>query len=772
MRHNWIFTLLAIISILIFASCDTDEDDDSEDDDDDAGDDDTAGDDDDDTAEDCQALDCVDVFIGSGGTLFGIGQNNPAATLPAGFAKVGPDTSQAGLTIGPYHCSGYYYPDNHIRMFSHVHIFGMGAPDYGGIGMMPITWPIGDKVTEETYRQTLDHDSETASPGYYAVTLPESGVRAEMTTALWTAYHRQTFPDTEIKTIVFDMEHMGANSHGTTDAWLNIDPENSEVNGFAVLQGSLSGRTGGTPVYFVTKFQTPFAEYGIYQDTIAQQGETAGVGEELGGWVTWTAKGSEVIEFKIGLSVQSLNKARANLEAEIPGWDLEEVKTAAEDAWKPLLDKVIVTGGSSEEREKFYTALYHVFIHPTSFTETDGTYLGFDRQSHLADGFIYYTDFSLWDTFRTVHPLLDLIAPDMQSDMLASMTRMYIEGGGIPKWAIGAGYGGSMIGTSADPVFAGSYLKGIRGFDIEKAYEGLRAHAVGPFSPAGRGGIEDYLNLGYVAADHHGGSVSRTLEFCYDDFALSRLADALGKDEDAAMFFEHSQYYRNLFNPATGFLQGRNADGSWKMLIPLWPHDYYTEGNAWHYLFYVPHDPYGLAELFGGWEATLAKLDEFFVNATRITSNSLPGLWYFHGNEPDIHASYMYSMYNRPDKTAYWVNWIRQTRYGTGPDGLVGNDDLGTLSAWYVMSALGIFSIAGDDLYVIGSPVFEKAEVDMGGKTLTIIAENVSPENIYVQWVNLNGEPLTKPYFRHADIAGGGELYFLMGPSPSGWGMQ
>ena len=768
-------TILVILlaACLMIASCSAGDDDDDADDDDadddDAGDDD-AGDDDSEEPDDRTPVEAVNPFIGTGGVGWGVGQTHPGAYLPFGMVRVGPNTSMGEFAPGFAHGSGYWWYDWNIRGFSHTRLSAIGAPDLGNIALMPTYLRVGNRIAERDWREPMDHSLETASPGYYAVTLPGSGIQVELAAAEHAAHHRYRFPQHGAAAVIIDLDQRSSRDGEVMDAAITIDPEAGEVYGFAEMHGSLSGRPGGLPTYFVARFSRAFDSYGTFQDGETHDGETQRTGRFLGGWVAFAVSVEEAVDVKVGISFIDVEQARLNLDTDIPGWDFQAVRDQAVETWSELLALIEVEGGTRDTRTIFYTAVFHALIQPTSFTEAGGLYRGFDREVHQADGSTYYTDMSLWDTFRTQHPLFVLVLPERQRDMLTSMVRMYEQGGSIPKWPMGLGYTGCMVGSPAANVFAGSYLKGITDFDAATAYEGLRAQATGPVPDAGRGGIEDYLTLGYVAADHEGGSVSRTLEFSYNDYALYRLAEALGEDEDAAMFLEHSRNYRNLFNPGTGFFQGRNADGSWLALLPRWFGDEFIEGNAWQYLFYVPHDVEGLAELKSGRYALIAALEHFFEAAAAALDTLLPDIYYWHGNEPDIHAAYVFALLGRPDLTQRWVRWVMDAKYGNDPDGLDGNDDCGTLSAWYVFSALGFYPIAGDDRYVIGSPVFERATMRMGDHTLVVSAENAGPDNPYIQSASFNGEPLYQAFFRHELIAGGGELQFVMGSEPSDWG--
>ncbi|UCD85989.1 MAG: GH92 family glycosyl hydrolase, partial [Deltaproteobacteria bacterium] len=705
-------------------------------------------------------IDYVNPFIGTGGVGYGVGSTFPGPTLPFGMVKLSPDTTDQGNRPDFAHCGGYWYRDPEIRGFTHTHFSGTGAADYGNILLMP-TLGIGDQKTlEEGYRSTYRHDTEAASPGYYAVTLDNYSIRVELTATEHAGYHRYTFPESDEAYVLIDV---GASivegaSQGT---YVEITPQESEVTGWVDYVGGLSGRSGGFRLYFSARFRKPFSSYGVWSDGTIYPGENIRENKNVGAYVGYAVQDNEPIEVKVGISYISIEQARLNLKSEITDWDFEGIRQKAEDAWREALSSIEVRGGDEDERMVFATAMYHSLIMPTLFTEVNGQYLGFDRNVHSAEGFRYYSDLSLWDTFRTLHPLLVLIEPERQRDMVISLVKMKEQGGWIPKWPAALGYTNCMIGTSADIMIADTYLKGIQDFDVEKAYAGMRETAMAPTPPVspyeGRGGISLYVDLGYLPSDQVGDATSKTLEFAYDDWAISQLARALGKEEDHELFKQRSMNYRNLWDPITKYIRGKNSDGLW--VEPFDPEEfypYYTEGNAWHWSWYAPHDPEGLINLFGSKDAFVDRLDTFFALSSLVIpeegvpENIVPDPYYWHGNEPDIHAAYLFNHAGRPDKTQEWVRKVMEEKYGTGPDGLAGNDDCGTLSAWYIFSALGFYPVAGGEMYLIGSPIFKRATIHLGTEEFTIIADNASKENKYVNEAMLNDIPLTEPWFRHS----------------------
>jgi predicted alpha-1,2-mannosidase len=719
-------------------------------------------------------ISAVDPLVGTGGAGFRVGSVNPGPTVPWGMAKPGPDTSSGGDAFPFYHCAGYYADDKTMFGFSHVHLHGVGAVDGGNLLLMPTLGMSAQKTTATGYQSRFSKATEEAAVGYYAVTLDDTGIRAELTATTYTGVHRYAFPAGAADPVVL-VDAARVLGGELRAGHVEVDAAAGEVLGSITSSGGFSGRYGGLPMHFVARFTPAFATHGVWNEGAITEGGTTMDGLSLGAWVGFDALDGPV-EVQVAISYIDLAQARANLANDLSP-SFEETRAAAEAAWEQALSVVDVEAPTAEDRAIFYSALYHVMQMPTLFTEADGRYMGFDRQPHQADGFRYHTDFSLWDTYRTFHPLVTLLMPDKGRDFVVSLVKMYEQGGAFPRWPQGIGDSGSMCGSPADIVIADSYLKGITsGYDVEGAYAGMLAAASGPLDPdpgyGSRPGIEDYLALGYLAADRSGGSVSVTEEYTYADFALAQLAAALGKTEDAARLAQQSLFHRNLWNPETRFFQGRNADGTFvEDFSPLVWQDPYVEGDAWHYRFFPPHDLAGIIELLGGREAFITELTAFFAQAKAQTMNpAIPNPYYWHSNEPCIHAPYLFAMAGEPALTQEWVRWAMATNYALAPDGLPGNDDAGTMSAWYVLSAIGLFPIAGKDLYVVGSPTMKRATLDLPGGVFEIRAPATSATNLYVQSATLNGAPLDAPFLTHADIAAGGTLELQMGPQPSEWG--
>lgn len=720
-------------------------------------------------------VDYVNPMIGTGGEGFGVGSAYPGPTMPFGMVKPGPDTTNAGAAPGFYHCSGYRYEDSQIRGFSHTRMHGTGIPDYGNILLMPAIGKPEDMMLEKNYRSAYSHADEQARVGYYAVTLKNTGVRVELTAGEYVAHHRYAFPATDQALIVVNASHfIGEGTPVETD--VRVDPRAGEVTGWFKYSGPFSGRVNGIKTYFVIQLKDGFSSFGTWQDDAYQPGREAAHAVRAGAVLGLNPRAGKPVEVKVAISFISVEQARANMKFDVPGWDFDALRARAESAFEKLLSRIRVEGGTPTERRTFYTALYHCLIMPTLYTEAGGLYIGFDKKIHKAEGFRYYSDFSMWDTFRTFHPMLVILAPEYARDMMISLLKMYEQGGYIPKWPLGVGYTNCMSGTPADIVITDTWLKGVRDFDIELAYKGLRETATAPTPPGapygGRGGIEDYLKLGYLPADRHGASTAQTLEYASMDYALSRLADALGKKDDAAMFLARSQNYRNVWSSATQFFDARNADGTFpKPGSDISWRDNFEEGDAWQWLWSVQHDVPGLIQLFGGRAPYLKKLDEFFIKAHRFPSTLMPDKWYWPGNEPDIHAPYLFVWAGRPDRTQEEVRWVMRKKFPDKPSGIPGNDDGGTMSAWLAFSAMGIFPFPATNRYVIGSPIFTKVTLDYNGKHFTIKAPAASDKNLYVKSASLNGNPLLTPFLDHESLRDGATLNLDMGDTPGPWGV-
>lgn len=706
----------------------------------------------------------VDPFIGTGGIPWTCGMLSPAATMPFGSVRLGPDTCfVGGAYIVKTNTSGYYYEHGHIRGFSHSRLSGTGAEDYSMFRVTPVT---GDN---EPGVMTYSHKNETASPGYYAVYLPTVGCLAEMTSAVHTGVHRYTFKQSDDARLYIDVTSAAANKT-SENGFVNYDEETGVITGGCLLAGQFAGRFDGLPTYFAAVADKKIVSCNVTGDE-----------NNLGIDINFGSIENESVELKVAISFVSVENALLNLETETNGKGFDEIRESAVEAWEERLSSIKIDA-DEETKKIFYTALYHSMIMPTDFTDVNGEYLGFDKQTHVAEGYTYRTDMSLWDTVRTTHPLYTLIAHDIQNDCLKSLVEMSEAGVGVlPRWPMGAGYASSMFGNSANILITESYLKGFTDFDVETAYEAMKYASENRVSKAGRDCVEVYNEYGYIPQDLAGNeeSVSHTLEYAWQDAAIARLAQALGKTEDVEKYTEKSMYYKNLFNPETKYFQARNSDGKfvwnfhpgityfYDMVLIKKFADCYSEGSAKQWRWNALHDIDGMIELFGSEEYFVSELEDFMEDASRTRAALDPGAGYWIGNEHDLHTAYLFANAGRPDLTQKWVRWTLEERFSTDINGLDGNDDGGALSSWYVFSALGFYPLAGTDQYWIGSPCVDSAEITLSnGKTLKVIANNQSDENVYVKSVTLNGEKLDGVYVTHEQLMGGGTLVFEMSKNP------
>ena len=720
------------------------------------------------------------------------GHTFPCAALPGGMIQLGPDTDIKGWDW----CSGYHYSDHSIMGFSHLHRSGMGAGDWGDILLMPTTGKLkiepGSKDKPgDGYRSSFTHQEEEATPGFYAVNLKDYGIRAELTVSERVGFHKYTFPKSETSHILIDMEHGIGDK--CTDAQIKI-VNNTEIEGHRASSGFVKNQN----VYFCAKFSKPFASSGTWEKSSIEAGSNENAGTRIGAYVNYVTAENETIEVKVGISYTSIEQARLNLDTEIPGWDFARIKENAREKWNNALGKIDVQmelkDDESYRQQKiitFYTALYHSLLFPATFSDVDGKYRGLDDAIHTAKDFTYRSDFSLWDTFRAEMPLLTLIHPERSNDAVNTMIAQYEQGGWMPTpQQFGNSYTNDMIGDHPVVVILDAWQKGLRNFDLQKAYEGVRKNAMEtpPESHRSRGrrGLDSYLKFGYVPYDKIRESVSRTLEYAFNDWCVAQLAKAAGKMDDYELFMKRASNYKNIIDPSTGFARPKNSDGKW--LSPFDPKfigngndRHYTEANAWQYTWFVPQDVQGLIKLEGGREKFVARLDSLFTTGSDVhsTVSDVTGLigQYAHGNEPGHHTIYLFDYAGFPWKTQEMARKVMDTLYGSGPAGLCGNEDMGQMSAWYVLSAMGIYQVApGQNVYQIGSPEFSKVILHLDksfnkGKEFIIETKNNSRVNKYIQSATLNGEPLNKPWFDHDVIANGGTLVFMMGSEPNkNWG--
>jgi len=685
--------------------------------------------------------------------------------------------------------AGYRYDDSSIVGFSHTHFSGTGHSDLGDILLMPFTGNPGlergdPEKPRSGYASRFRHADEKAEPGYYAVTLDDYKVRAELTTSTRVGVHRYAFPKGTDAKVLLDMRTSMYDYPGKV-LWSRVRvPGPGTVTGFRETRGWAPGRQ----LYFAMRFSRPLAGHELHnteQDIVykgfpppgekdpAQRAQIEG--RQLVGTFNFGKLDAPLV-VKVAISPVSEAGAIANLDAEVADFDFDRVRAQAKQDWTQALS-VLDIDAPEHARRSAYTALYHTMLGPTLFMDADGQYRGSDNAVHKADGFTHYSTFSLWDTYRALHPLLTLVQPEKRnSDFVNSMLAHHEHSpyGMLPVWSFHGLEDWCMIGYHAVPVIADAYVKGIRGFDADKALKAMVETAnYGPYD-----GIAQYRELGYVPIDEEGEAASKTLEYAFDDWTIARMAQAMGKADIAATFDKRAGNWRNAFDKDTGFMRARKRDGSFRTPFDPSASGYgtdYTEGNAWQYSWYVPQDVAGLAAAHGGSDKLLARLDEVF-NAKVDPSifehmEDITGLigWYAHGNEPSHHVAYLYSYAGQPWRTQARLKQIMDTQYADRPDGLAGNDDVGQMSAWYVFTALGFYPVApGSGEYILGRPFLPRTAMRLpNGKTFTIVAEGLDDKHTYVGSVSLNGKPLQRTFLRHDEILAGGELHFRMQAEPN-----
>jgi predicted alpha-1,2-mannosidase len=711
--------------------------------------------------------DHVDPFIGTGAH----GHTYPGATVPFGMVQLSPDNGQSGWDWS----SGYHYSDSVIVGFSHTHLSGTGIGDLCDVLVMPVVgatdlttpWRARD---DRTYASRFSHERESASPGYYAVHLDGSGVDVELTATARAGMHRYTFPDTGDAGVLIDLGY-AVNWDRPTESYLAVEGDTAVV-GYRYSTGWARDQR----VFFVAVFDRPIVEYALVGDAAATPDSGAAVhGPRARGAFRFGRGAGRRVQLKVGISYVDLDGARRNLAAEIPHWGFDRVRRAARDQWEQALHGIRIETADPALARTFYTALYHTKLAPVRFDDVDGRYRGGDGAIHEVEGFANYSIYSLWDTFRAAHPLYTLTERERVDDLARSMLAFARESGLLPVWSLVGNETNTMTGYHAIPVLADAYRKGFRGFDAEEAFQAMKRSAMQDDR-----GLAEYRRYGYIPSELEVESVTKTLEYAYDDWAIAEMAAGLGHGDDAARFRERARSYTRVFDPGTRFMRGRDARGRW--VEPFDPvrsshreRTDYTEGNAWQHSWFVPHDVRGLIELMGGEGRFVRKLDSLFAADTAVTgervSPDISGMLgqYAHGNEPSHHIAYLYSYAGAPWKTQETARRILSDLYRDTPDGLPGNEDCGQLSAWYVFSAMGFYPVnPADGVYVIGSPLFGRVSLDLGaGRRFTVIAEDASPENRYVQSARLNGQPHELAYLRHEDIVRGGTLRLEMGPGPN-----
>jgi predicted alpha-1,2-mannosidase len=714
------------------------------------------------------AADWVDPRIGTGGLGFAHGSCFVGPAAPHGLAKPGPDTNGLFGTINFQHYSGYFAEDDRIRGFSQLHLHGTGATDYGILSLMPTDAFDPAKTSVIAYEARFAKADERVAAGYYAVKLA-SGIDVELTATPRVAVHRYTLPAGGAVVIDLDKTLDGGKVDAAT---ISVDAATREVTGQLHHIGGMSGGFGGYTLYFVARASQPWSEHWTWSMGVPAGSATSATGVDVGAALA-LPPGQTTIA--IGLSFVSLAGARKNLDTEVPALDFDAVRGRTYAAWNELLGGVLLTGGTEAQRRTFYTSFYHAFLMPTMIGDVDGTYQLAGKAPAVASGWHQMSDLSLWDTYRTVASLYAWLAPDSARQQARSLVAFAEQTGIFPKWPIATGESGVMLGASAEIVLADAVLRGVADTGAEIAWPLLRAAAMDPVAPpagrAGRNDVDVYMQHGYVPRSR-GRSVSMTAEYSHDDYALAQLAGALGHTADRDTLVQRRLGWRMLYDPSVGFLRGRNPDGS----FPSEPFDTlswqpeYAEANAWQSLFEPGiHDPEGIAEVLGGSDAAVAKLTTFFEEAKHDWENSdesaanFPRKYYWHGNEPDLNTPYLFVQLGRADLTYTWARWVIETMYSDQPSGVAGNDDGGTLGAWYVLSALGLYPIAGSDRWIVAAPLFPRARIVVGGRELVIEAEGSGP---YVRTVELDGVKLDALELTHAQLTGASLLRFEMSDAP------
>lgn len=728
----------------------------------------------------------VDPFIGTAGH----GHTFPGVSAPFGMIQVSPDTDLWGWDW----CSGYHYSDSSLIGFSHRHLSGTGATDLGEIMLLPLSgkpnvkkwqendWWHGDKKNPDSgYRSRFSHQNESASPGYYQAYLEDYQVNVELTASERVGLHRYSFPKDQENHVLLDLRHQIQHKYGTP-IWAHAQVKDKRT---LVGYKHSTGWAKDKYVYFVIQFSRPFQNYIFYEDQVNHPSLSAQA-ENLK-WIASFDQDAEPLLVKVALSPVSIENALENLEAEIPHWDFEKVRKENQESWNKELSKVEIQA-SEEVKRTFYTGLYHAFLAPNLFQDVDGSYIGADLQVHQAQGFTNYTTFSLWDTYRALHPLFTILQTERSVDMINAMLKHYEQSAQklLPIWPLMANETWTMIGNHAIPVIADAYLKDIPGIDYEKALDYMIQSAnrdVDRFADSRKNRyMSYYAEYGYLPIDLEKEAASKTLEYTFDDWCIAQMAKKMGREDIYKEYSKRSGFYKNIYDPQTGFMRAKKSDGKFREPFDPFYAQYgsdFTEGNAWQYTWHVPQDVYGLIDIMGGKNAFSNKLDQLFALERALPEDAphdVTGLigQYAHGNEPSHHVAYLYNYAGQPWKSQARVREIMQEFYTDKPDGLCGNEDCGQMSAWYIFSALGFYPVnASNSVYVMASPLIEEAIIHLPkAKRFKIEVKNQGTNKHYIQSVKLNGKKYNKSYLTHQDIMQGGELFIELGTKPNTkWGI-
>ncbi len=698
----------------------------------------------------------VNPFIGTGGH----GHTYPGATVPHGMVQLSPDTRLDGWDG----CGGYHYSDSFIYGFSHTHLSGTGVSDYGDILLMPMNGiPSADN---NIYGSPFSHTNERASAGYYSVKLDDSNIQTEFTATERVGFHHYTFSSPKQNNIILDLKHRDE----VIESYFTLE-DSVTVTGLRRSKAWANDQY----VFFVIKFSSPVIKMGAWQDDVLTENLRSSSSENIKAYFQFDLPASNDIYVKVAISPVSIEGAKKNLEAEIPGWDFEGIKTLATQKWEMELGKIDVKSDDTDKLSIFYTALYHTAIVPNINMDVDAQYRGRDNKIHTADGFKYYSVFSLWDTYRGAHPLYTIIDRARTLDYIKTFLVQYQQGGRLPVWELASCETDCMIGYHSIPVIFDAYAKGITEFDTKLALEAMKKSANWDHF-----GLPAYTKNGLIEIDDEAENVSRTLEYAYDDWCIAMFAKMTGNDEDYKTYIQRAQYYKNVLDNKTGFMRPRK-NGDWlKPFDPREVNNNFTEANSWQYSFYFPQDISGYLQMTGGSKKLEQKLDALFAAPTQTTGrdqSDITGLigQYAHGNEPSHHIIYLYDYTSKVYKTQELVHKVMTEMYHNAPDGLIGNEDCGQMSAWYVLSALGFYPVTpGSGNYMVGSPQFSLATINLENeKTFIINAPGVSAKNYYIQNALLSTTASLRPkswdaaYLKDYDIANGGLVTFMMGDKPS-----
>lgn len=686
----------------------------------------------------------VNPFIGTGGH----GHTYPGPALPFGMIQPGPDTRLEGWDG----CSGYHDTDSVVYGFSQTHLSGTGISDYGDFLLMPITGPI--KFSNSDYASPFKKQNEKASPGYYSTFLEKYKVKAEITTTRRAAMYRFTYPSANGAQMLLDLKHRDR----VLDSWIEVINDR-EIKGYRRSKAWSKDQQ----LYFHLTFNRPITKTLISVDDSSPVSTSKARGKNIKMAITFASAETPLLA-KISISAVDENGALKNLKTELPGFSFEETVKAATNIWEQALSKIQAESADKNKKTIFYTALYHSLLNPNLFMDVDHRYRGLDKKIHVAKGFEYYSVFSLWDTYRTENPLLTLIEPKKTLDFIKTFLAMYKEVGMLPIWPLAEDETFCMIGNHAIPVIVDAYAKGIRGFDTKLALEAMKVSV-----NRKQFGLDHYAKLGAVMADKEHESASKTVEYAYDDWCIAQFAKMLGNASDYATYIKRAQNWKNVFDATTGHIRARNNGGWWMPFDPTEVNNNYTEGNSWHYSFSTQQDVNTHMEMMGGERKYQDKLNELFTTRAGLTGrdqSDITGMigQYAHGNEPSHHMAYLFNFTNHPEKTQLYVNRILTEQYQNAPDGLSGNEDCGQMSAWLVMSSMGIYPLSpGNNMYILGTPWFDKLSITLpSGKKFTLEAHNRTHENFYWKSASLHGKPWSKTYINFEDFANGGNLRFTM----------